>query len=542
MPIRVLPVLLVMLLLPFRASADPLMSLLAGEFSLQSGQNSRAAGHYLDAALASGDPALAERAARIALLAGSEPLTRKATARWRELDPKAEGLLQIEASLALARADVEAAAGILTELLAQGEAGERLAVQALASDEHALASGLVIRALLRREALPETADVWVGMGLVARRHQQSGLSLELAQNAATRFPGQARMRLWLAEEQLRLGSEESARATLEQALAMAPLDAPLRLSAAALLERLGEGARAAKLLAEGPQDDGLIGTRAALLARQELPGALESLYAEAKALDGEPPASRRLLLAQLAELAELDGEALDWYRSVHEEPQRSRAQLRVAVLVERAGKLDEALSVLRALQLEEYADGEAVRDAYLLEAELMLRRQRELDALSAYQRGLQVFDEDPRLLYGRALVFERLDRVDEAVEDLTVLLEQDPDNPDHLNALGYTLVDRTDRLEEGLALIEMALEQRPDSAAVIDSHGWALYRLGRLDEALVELRRAFAMQPDAEIAAHLGEVLWVLEQQEEARRVWQQGLEVDAKNRVLLRTIERLGD
>lgn len=533
---------LTLALISAKAPADPLLPLLAGEFSLQSGDNARAAGHYFDASLVSEDAALAERATRIALLAGDTVLAERALVRWRQLDPDARGLLQVEASLGLARSDAEAAAVALASLLTSGEEGVRLALQALASDQHVLPSGLAIRALVNNDAVPADPDIWVGLGLIARRHQQTALSLDLAQRAVEQFPQEVRMRLWLAEEQLRLGSQDAAREQLETALAMGDLDPPVRMSAAALLERLGESGRAAQLLAEGPQDDNVLGTRAALLAREDGSAALSALYAEARVLEEKPSASRRLLLGQLAELAERDADALDWYRGVDQEPQRARAILRVAVLLDRKGALDQAQQSLRDLQLDAEADGEAVRDAYLLEAELMLRRQRDGEALAAYQRGLEVFEDDPRVLYGRALVLERMDRVDEALSDLTRLVEQDPDNPDHLNALGYTLVDRTDRVEEGLAMVERALEMRPESAAVIDSRGWALFRLGRLEESLAELRRAFELQPDPEIAAHLGEVLWKMEQPDAALAAWQQGLEIDPDNSLLKRTMQRLAE
>lgn len=524
--------------------ADPLFSVLAGEFALQSGRHREAAAHYLDAALAARDAALTERAARIGLLAGDAALAGQALAHWDAFATaaEAESLRQLRASVAMERGDVAAAIEDLQALFAAGDAGVHLAMQALAADSHAMPSGLVLRELLRREALPDLPDVWVGLGLVARRHQQGMLALDLAQRAVQRFPQEARMRLWLAEERLRAGDADAARTDLDAALGHGDLAPELRLSAAALLDRLGEPGRAAEVLAVGPQDEELIGTRAALLARQDSLPALESLYHEVQQLDGEATPARRLLLGQLAELVERDAEAQRWYRSVVESPQRARAQLRLAVLLDRGGEGETALAQLRELQLDTQADVEAVRDAYLLEAELLLRRQADAEALEAYGRGLQVIENDPRLLYGRALASERLDRVDEAVADLELLVALDPNNPDHLNALGYTLVDRTDRHAEGLALIERALALHPESAAIVDSHGWALYRMGRLEEAEAELRRAFELQPDPEIAAHLGEVLWMRGKQDEARAVWEQGRALEADNRVLLRTLQRLAE
>src|SRR3546814_10495598 len=103
-----------------------------------------------------------------------------------------------------------------------------------------------------------------------------------------------------------------------------------------------------------------------------------------------------------------------------------------------------------------------------------------------------------------------------------MFLVADPENVATLNALGYTLADRTTRYEEALQLIDRARVADPDNPAIIDSHGWVLYRLGRNEEAVAELRRAFAMQKDAEIGAHLGEVLWVTGHRDEARKYFEE--------------------
>ena len=108
-----------------------------------------------------------------------------------------------------------------------------------------------------------------------------------------------------------------------------------------------------------------------------------------------------------------------------------------------------------------------------------------------------------------------------------------------MNALGYTLADRTDRYDEALKLIQRALELRPDTPAIIDSLGWVLHRLGRTEEALPHLRRAFELQRDAEVAAHLGEALWVHGDKDEARSIWRLGREIDPDNRALKQALEK---
>jgi Flp pilus assembly protein TadD len=179
-------------------------------------------------------------------------------------------------------------------------------------------------------------------------------------------------------------------------------------------------------------------------------------------------------------------------------------------------------------------------ETYLLEAELLNRHKRDADAIAAYDRGLQTLPDDVRLLYARALLNDDLGHVDAAVRDLRRVLELKPDDANAMNALGYTLADRTDHKAEALELIQKALTLKPGEPAIIDSLGWVQYRMGNLDEALEQLRLAYGKQPDAEIAAHLGEVLWVSGQKDEARRVWDQGRKRDDKNKVLIETMKRL--
>jgi Flp pilus assembly protein TadD len=137
------------------------------------------------------------------------------------------------------------------------------------------------------------------------------------------------------------------------------------------------------------------------------------------------------------------------------------------------------------------------------------------------------------------MVLERLDRIDDAEKALRRLVELKPDDAQALNALGYTLVDRTPRVEEGFALVDRAHKLAPNDPFILDSLGWAHYRMGRLDDAERHLMRAFAKRPDPEIAAHLGEVLWARGNPQKAREVWQSQLKVAPDHPVLLETMRR---
>ncbi|PCU44792.1 tetratricopeptide repeat protein, partial [Listeria monocytogenes] len=205
------------------------------------------------------------------------------------------------------------------------------------------------------------------------------------------------------------------------------------------------------------------------------------------------------------------------------------------------GQTDKAFAGVHAIQSDAMIDDEARRDAYLLEAELRQRGDDLPGELDALARGLAAYPDENALLYARALAWERRDDVPRAEADLRKILVTEPENVAALNALGDTLADRTTRYQEALELIDRARVAEPDNAAIVDSYGWVLYRLGRNEEALVQLRRAWTLAKDPEIAAHVGEVLWVLGRKDEARRFFDEARKLDPENRALQRVIEKYG-
>ena len=149
--------------------------------------------------------------------------------------------------------------------------------------------------------------------------------------------------------------------------------------------------------------------------------------------------------------------------------------------------------------------------------------------------------ETTSLLYARSMLAEQRDDLVQMEADLRTIIANEPDNSTALNALGYSLANRTERYDEALALISQALALEPDEPAILDSMGWVLYRTGRYEEALDYLTRAYAEFPDPEVAAHLGEVLWVNGDTDAATQVWQGALRKDPNHEILLSTLKRLG-
>lgn len=534
---------------------EALLPLLEGEFALQQGDSAAAAQAYVEAARQSDDPSVAERAARVALLADERLLLLDALARWRELDPASLAGRQFQQVALIREQRFDEAAVGLVELMNEGEEGRRLAIQALAGSGRPALE--VLGRVLDAPDLPAEFGLWVALGGLAQQWGDAELSARVVDRAGERFPQDRRVGLWRAEVLLRQQRDEAAVEALDAVLALGLTDIPERLRAASLLDGLGQTERAVELLAQGEQTDATFAGRAAYLARIGKSEALQALYGLIKAdavaaigpeadagttvFDAEISDDRRFLLGQIAEVLESTEDALRWYGAVSDPARRLPAQLRIAVLHEGAKRPEQAIATLREVQTSDSEDGETLRNAFLLEGELLNRRGDLVASVDALNRGLQIFEDDRALLYARALTYERLDRVPEAIIDLQVLVAEDPEDADALNALGYTMADRTTDYEEALGYIERALALSPEQPAILDSMGWVLFKLGRAEEALDYLQRAFAGQEDAEIAAHLAEVLAALGREGEAREIWQKGAGLDPDNRAIQRLREQFG-
>jgi len=245
----------------------------------------------------------------------------------------------------------------------------------------------------------------------------------------------------------------------------------------------------------------------------------------------------RFYLGQVEEERKRHENALRWYREVAGGERAFEAQLKVALMLGRLGRVDEARTHLAGL---EPTDVDARTQLIQVEAQVLREAGALETAYAVLSEGLAAMPESPELLYDRAMVAERLGRLDVLETDLRLLLRLQPDNAHAYNALGYTLADRSKRLDEAYTLLRTAIGLAPEDPFIQDSMGWVLFKLGRLQEAIDYLRRAHAARPDPEIAAHLGEALWQNGQREEAKRVWQRAREANPDNDVLNETLARL--
>jgi Flp pilus assembly protein TadD len=244
----------------------------------------------------------------------------------------------------------------------------------------------------------------------------------------------------------------------------------------------------------------------------------------------------RLYLGQIAEERKQFDDALRWYAEVAPGEQYLAAQLRIAQLLAKQGKLDAGRRHLQEARTE----GSASRIQLLLaESQLLRDAGKTGEAYELLADNLATQPEQPELLYESALLAEKLGRHDVLEANLRKLIRIKPDHAHAYNALGYSFAERNQRLGEAEQLIVKALELAPDDPFIIDSMGWVLFRKGDNAGALTQLQRAYSIRPDPEIAAHLGEVLWTLGRRDEAKRTWQEAAKAHPGNDVLAEVIKR---
>ena len=267
------------------------------------------------------------------------------------------------------------------------------------------------------------------------------------------------------------------------------------------------------------------------------------LEAARPAAERETEEARRGLTQALLSLAEIAEKELDypkakgWLDRIDNAQDMIGVQSRRAAIVARQGQIAEARAMLKALPERNAADARAKVSA---EVQLLRDLKQYRPAYDLLRDALARTPEDLDFLYDQAMMAEKLGRLDEMERLLRQAIAAKPDYHHAYNALGYSLADRNIRLPEARQLILKALEFAPGDPFISDSLAWVEFRSGNLPEALRILRQAFKDKPDAEIAAHLGEVLWMVGERTQAVAIWREGMALNADNETLLETLKRL--
>jgi tetratricopeptide (TPR) repeat protein len=507
--------------------ADASYNLMVAEIALNQGNTEVAIKHYLDVALAQDNPAIAERAVRVAVYGQDLETAVVVAQRWIELDPNRVEARQVIAAIYIRQDKIQEAFVYIDELIQTSDLDDAELFPPLLgvlAREKNVDTVLAVTLLIAQKN-PDRAYAQYLHGMLSAQNGRAEAALEYLDRslALEEIEGVHATR---AKILLSLGRSDEAVVSLHKAVEKNPDDQALRLTYARLLVDIKDYEKAwiefEKLHQASPDDAELLYTLGLLsLESQRLDDAEKYMLmlVELKQREGEA----QYYLGRIYENRKQYDQAIEWYGQVHVGEYKFDAQLRIADMLGISGRTDEAIEHLDAILKGSQSDGSLVR-IYLTKGELLRAARRYQQAMEVFNTALEIVPGNSDLLYSRALVAEKLGRIDMLEADISTILKTEPNNAHALNALGFTLADQTDRYEEAYAYLKRAMEINPDDAAIIDSWGWIHYRMGNYDKAIALLRTALSRFDDAEIASHLGEVLWVSGNQDEARSIWQKAL------------------
>lgn len=527
---------------PFQYENDPYYRLLMAEFAGQRGHLDVAVKNYVELAQSLRDAGLAERATRISVFARDDESALTAARTWVELDPKDMDGRQILAAMYIRHGNADAALEHLDYVVshAAGQPGNRLRMVAnlLGHEDDRQTALAVMEKLVAKHG--DDSDALLAYALLAIRAEQLDKARDAMNRIVTRTELSSNVAMAYLAVLQKQGKLPQAIDWLDSVLAANPKQFGLRLIYARLLAD-------ANRYEEARLQFGMLATEAP--ENSDIVFALGLLNLQANRLDEAAKNFTRLLkldarvdegrfyLGQIAEAQKNPEAALSHYRKVQGGSNYFGAQMRIALVKAIKGHTDESIAYLDKLNPEDDEQRFSVARA---KGEILTEKNRFDEAMKVYDTALASGEYHSDLLYTRAMLAERMGKIEVLEKDLRTIIAKEPDNSQALNALGYTLADNTKRYDEALALISRALQISPKDFYILDSMGWVLYRLGRLDESVSYLEKARELRNDPEVAAHLGEVLWVKGERAAAEKTWEAALRDTPNDKKLLEVIKRL--
>ncbi|HLV29069.1 MAG TPA: tetratricopeptide repeat protein [Burkholderiaceae bacterium] len=540
-----------------RLTSDILYRLLVAEISAQRSEFGQAAELMYGLARETSDPRIAKRAFQFAMAGHDLPAALRAARQWVLVSPNDPDAVASSLALAASNGQTAGLAGNLRKRIESAKNKEQAIAQA-ASIVSKMSDKQVAYQVLD-QALPESvrsvplaqlalADAAWAAGDAVDALEAARAALKLAPNSemaaqrvleyglqvdsraaireteayVERYPDMRRLRLLLVNRLVGRHEFDAALAQVQAMRQRAPEDFDLLYTEAEVNVRAARYERAKTLLNE-------------YISVQEQRG--NALPDKATTAGGDA-SDARLLLVQIAEKENDIEEAIRQLDLIQDPGVRFQAQIHKAVLISRQGNLEGARRALDSL--EPQSDGEHTVMA-LTKASILRDSGRSEEAVAVLEKADADLPDTAEIKYDLAMLYERQGRYDDFERLMRRIIELAPDNANAYNSLGYTFADRNTQLDEAEALLERALELEPDNPYILDSVGWYLYRTGDYVGALEYLRRSWHQLPSAEVAAHLGEVLWMMQRKNEARAIWQEGHDKEPDNEVLQKTLKRLG-
>lgn len=537
-------------------SGELLYRVLSAEIAAHRGHFDMASGWFLGLARDTSDPRLAQKAFQASVLARNMERAQRAAQQWVLLAPDDQEAVASAMALAASNGRTSGMASALRARIERAEDAELAIMQAaaivsklndkkaaldvldrtltedmrelpvahLALSDAAWAAGNPGRALQEARQALQLDPKHEG---AAQRALEYGLGVDAndaiaqAQVFLQRHPEAAKLTLQLASHLARQGKVDEALKLVEQLQRRAPEDFDLMRVEAELNLQAGRLSRAKELL------------RAYIQVQTQRRASIDDQSSSAVS----DASDARLLLVQIAQKEDNLHEAIEQLDQVEDPALMFQAQIHKAVLYGRLGNLSEALRTLDTLQPRS-DDEQAV--LLLTQASIYRDAGRSEQAIELLEQGDRRLPNAIELKYDLGMMYERQGRFEDFERVMRDIIAMDPQNANALNSLGYTFADQNVRLDEARQLLERALRLEPDNPYILDSVGWYYYRAGDLQTAQRYLERSYHLLPAADVAAHLGEVLWKQGDRDAAQRVWRAALSKEPDNEVLQKTLRRL--
>lgn len=519
---------------------ETLYSLILAEIAAQRNRLDVSLSQYVEQAHETRDPGIIARANRIARYMGSHKASLNTATLWTEVKPKSIEARQVVITELLYYRRYEEAIENIDKLLDYSpnlnfdhlieNAGKMTFQERANIIEH-------FKILTRHHA--NSASTWFTYALLLRMNNQLNEALSATETALEIEPVYTSAMITKGKILNQLGHQKQALKWIKKSLKQLPDNNRLRVVYARMLIEDGQYKNAQEqfsiLVENSPNNGDLILSLAILSLENKLYDQSEK-YLKQLIHINQRTNDAWFFLGELYQSRNLPDQALEAFKNVKTGSKLLNARARIAKLLVDQNRLEEARQSLRD-DRDLYPDF-AVQ-LYLTESSLLSDIERYEESLRVLSEALQKHPDNSAILYSRAMLGEKLDQLDLLESDLKTILKKDPNNAMALNALGYTLADRTQRLDEAFKFISRAIELSPNDPAIMDSMGWLQYRMGNYEKALSYLQSALILSQDDEIAAHLGEVLWVSGDKTGARKVWKEALKLNTESKPLKNTMEK---
>ncbi len=522
---------------------DIVYSILVAELAIQRSDLELAYSHYIYGASLSGDARAAQQATHIATSMRDMDRSVAAVEQWIVLAPN---VLQARASAVMLHLQAEQLDSAVEHLVALVKISQALQqdgfMRAVAVVSRSGSRELALQAMQRLvDKFPDEQQAHYALALVAVATKQYAVAEKEIRSLLDTYADKAKIYILLSNVLHSQGDAEGAEQVLEKVLAE---DSENRLLLTAYARILMESkkfglayAQFQKIEQQMPDDPDVLYTLGILsIELRQFTDARDYLQRLIDMGKGKRLGDATYFMGRTYEVEEQSDKAIPWYEKVSSGDYIVEARTRIARIIALSGDLNKAREMLQQMRAAMPHHSEPL---FLAEGEILQEMGLYKEVVAHCGDALEQHPDSQALLYLRALSAASLNRLDILEQDLAKILLKNPDHADALNALGYTLADQTDRYQEALGYIQKAFALKPDAAAILDSMGWVQYRLGNYAEALRYLRQAMDKMPDPEVAAHLGEVLWISGKHEEAEGIWRNAAKQYPENRYLLDVMQR---